>query len=101
MTVSARKTLADDGVLLTAFVLAALILRMHLLVGSDFVIDSDEAIVGLMARHIRAGMGIPIFYYGQPYMGSLEALLAAGSFLLFWGEQFYAPTRTDLLWPSS
>lgn len=45
-----------------------------------FAIDSDEAIVGLMAKHITEGKGIPIFYYGQHYMGALEAYLASISF---------------------
>jgi hypothetical protein len=37
--------------------------------------DSDEAIIGLMARHILRGQ-VPIYYYGQNYLGSLDALLA-------------------------
>jgi hypothetical protein len=36
------------------------------------LIDSDEAIVGLMARHILQGRELPIWYYGQAYLGSLE-----------------------------
>lgn len=44
--------------------------------------DADEAIVGLMALHIAEGH-LPAYYYGQGYMGSLEAFLAAGWFLLF------------------
>lgn len=43
--------------------------------------DGDEAIVGLMARHILQGK-IPVYFYGQGYMGSLEALVAAGWFVL-------------------
>ncbi len=42
----------------------------------------DEAIVGLMARHILEGK-IPVFYYGQEYLGSLEALIASFYFRLF------------------
>jgi len=44
--------------------------------------DGDEAIVGLMARHILKGE-TPVFYYGQEYMGSLEALIASFYFHLF------------------
>lgn len=43
--------------------------------------DGDEAVVGLMARHILAGQ-VPVYFYGQGYMGSLEALTAAGWFAL-------------------
>lgn len=54
--------------------------RLVLLISTDFRVDADEAIVGLMAKHISEGHKWPIFYYGQPYMGSLEAILAAALF---------------------
>jgi 4-amino-4-deoxy-L-arabinose transferase-like glycosyltransferase len=47
----------------------------------SFPFNADEAIVGLMARHSLQG-AIPIFFYGQAYMGSLDALLVAGVFSL-------------------
>ncbi len=46
-------------------------------------IDGDEAVVGLMARHIAFAGERPVFYYGQPYLGSLEAFSAAPLFVLF------------------
>lgn len=49
--------------------------------------DADEAIVGLMARHILNG-NIPAYFYGQGYMGSLEALVAAGYFAAFGSSVF-------------
>ncbi len=53
------------------------------LIASDGVsFDSDEAVVGLMARHITQGHTIPTFYYGQDYMGSLDAILVAGGFAI-------------------
>lgn len=55
-------------------------LRIDHLVASNFVIDADEAIVGLMAKHITEGQAWPTFYYGQHYMGSFEAILVAGLF---------------------
>ncbi|MFI0796338.1 hypothetical protein ACH4OY_27180 [Micromonospora rubida] len=39
--------------------------------------NSDEATFGLAALHIAAGREQPIFLYGQRYMGTLEAYLAA------------------------
>ena len=60
--------------------LAALVRAPVLL---DAAIESDEAIVGLMGKHVLEGATWPIFYYGQAYMGSLEPLLAALSFSLF------------------
>lgn len=57
-------------------------MRLLFLSAGGVVIDSDEAIVGLMAKHIAEGRQWPIFYYGQPYMGSLEPTLAAFVFKL-------------------
>lgn len=39
--------------------------------------DSDQAIVGLMAKHISEGRAFPLYYYGQNYMLAVEAWLAA------------------------
>ncbi len=58
-------------------------LRLDFLLAGNFGIDSDEAIVGLMAKHIVEGREPPIFYYGQHYMGSLEPMLVALGFMLF------------------
>jgi F5/8 type C domain len=44
--------------------------------------DSDQAIVGLMGKHILAGE-LPWLYYGDPYGGILEPLLVSWSFLFF------------------
>lgn len=51
-------------------------------------IDSDNAIIGLMARHISQGRDFPVFWYGQPFMGALEAYLAAFYFLLLGPGRF-------------
>ncbi len=44
--------------------------------------NADEAIVGLMAGHILQGE-TPLFFYGQAYMGSLDAYLVAAAFAVF------------------
>jgi 4-amino-4-deoxy-L-arabinose transferase-like glycosyltransferase len=49
--------------------------------------NADEAVVALMARHIFQGER-PIFFYGQAYMGSLDASLVAAGFYLF-GEHVW------------
>lgn len=49
--------------------------------------NADEAVVGLMARHILKGER-PVFFYGQNYMGSLDAGLVSLGFTLF-GEQIW------------
>ncbi len=39
--------------------------------------NSDEATIGLAALHIARGHDFPAFFYGQHYMGTVEAWLAA------------------------
>lgn len=63
-------------------VLAGVALRAGLLVAGVVPFNSDEAIVGLMARHILRGEW-STFFYGQAYMGSLDAVLVAIGFRLF------------------
>lgn len=63
-------------------ILLAVLFRAWLIAVDGVSFDSDEAIVGLMARHITQGEPIPAFFYGQAYMGSLDAILVAGGFVL-------------------
>jgi len=77
MTASTRSKYA-----LLLILLVAALWRGWLIAGGGVRFDSDEAIIGLMARHILQGEPIPTFYYGQSYMGSLDALLTAGGFAL-------------------
>jgi hypothetical protein len=44
--------------------------------------DSDQAITGLMAKHLIESRAFPVFYYGQNYMLGVEAYLAAPVFAL-------------------
>jgi len=44
--------------------------------------DSDQAIVGLMAKHLMQGRAFPVFFYGQSYMLGVEAYLAVPVFLV-------------------
>ena len=50
-------------------------------------LNSDEAIVGLMARHILQGER-PFFYYGQSYYGPLDAYLTSLLFAVFEPNDF-------------
>src|SRR5579863_7863963 len=63
---------------LWACLLIALVLRIWLIVRTHGVIDGDEALVGIQAEHILRGeRPFPLYFYGQAYMGSLEAYLTA------------------------
>lgn len=44
--------------------------------------DADQAIVGLMAKHLSELRAFPVFLYGQTYMLGVEAWLAAPLFAL-------------------
>src|SRR6266516_6464629 len=44
--------------------------------------DSDQAITGLMAKHLTELRALPVFYYGQNYMLAVEAWLAAPIFVV-------------------
>lgn len=61
--------------------LIALLIRVWLTYHTHGVIDGDEALVGIQAEHILRGEH-PIYFYGQAYMGSLEAYLMALLFLI-------------------
>lgn len=74
--------LARFHIALIVVLLIAAVLRFWLIFSDGVAFSSDEAIVGLMARHITQGKPIPTFYYGQAYMGSGDALLIAGGFLI-------------------
>jgi hypothetical protein len=67
--------------------LASAGLKAALLASGAVPFNSDEAVVALMARHILQGAR-PVFFYGQAYMGSLDAFLVALGFSLF-GEQVW------------
>ncbi len=56
--------------------LIALLVRIWLVIHTNGVIDGDEALVGIQAQHILQGEH-PLYFYGQPYMGSLEAYIVA------------------------
>jgi hypothetical protein len=60
-------------------VLAALGLRLWAL-ASTGELSADEAVPGLMARHIVNHVELPVFYWGQDYFGALEAYLIAALF---------------------
>lgn len=62
--------------------LAALIIRIWLIVHTHGIIDGDEALVGIQAERILHG-DFPVYFYGIPYFGSLEAYLASILFAIF------------------
>src|SRR3990172_5771512 len=72
---------------LVGAIVVAVGLKMSLLAAGSVPFNADEAVVALMARHIRQGER-PVFFYGQAYMGSLDAYLVAVGFWLM-GEKVW------------
>ncbi|MCI0521467.1 MAG: glycosyltransferase family 39 protein [Chloroflexi bacterium] len=60
-------------------------IKAWLIASDGLPFNADEAVVGLMARHILQGER-PVFFYGQAYMGSLDAWLNALAFALLGAE---------------
>ena len=59
--------------------------RFAILLTSQTHVHSDEAIIGLMGKHILEGRYFPFYMYGQPYNAGAawEAYLAAVAFAIF------------------
>ncbi len=65
---------------LTAIVLVS---RLPQLTSPHLLLDGDECILGLMAKHIAEGRAFPVFLYGQSYgLAAVEASAGALSFLV-------------------
>src|SRR6476646_4598334 len=56
------------GVAVTLTLFRALVYLLFEQVG----FDSDQAIIGLMAKHLSEGRAFPLFLYGQTYMLAVE-----------------------------
>lgn len=66
-----------------ALIVALMIgLKWALLAADTVPFNSDEAVVGLAARHILQGER-PVFFYGQAYLGTLDSWLIAFAFSIF------------------
>jgi len=82
------RTAADEGqgqlTLLRYCSLAAvglvLFRSLALLFFGEIHFDSDQAIVGLMAKHLSELQAFPLYFYGQGYMLGVEAWMAAPFF---------------------
>ena len=60
-------------------VLVTLAVRLPFLLRGDRFFSADEAVEGLMARHVLQGE-FPLFFWGQAYKGVPEVYAAAGVF---------------------
>ena len=64
-------------------VLLAILFRAGIFVFSERAhFDADQAITGLMAKHLAELRAFPVFWYGQSYMLAVESWLAAPLFAI-------------------
>jgi hypothetical protein len=69
--------------LVTSLATALILLRSFVWVFFEqSFFDSDQAVIGLMAKHLAEGRAFPLFFYGQHYMLGVESWLVAPVFLL-------------------
>lgn len=95
MSLGRVKLVEKTGVLLVGILLLSAGIKGWLLSSNLLPFNADEAVVGLMARHILAGER-PVFFYGQAYMGSLDAFLVAIVYLIV-GQQVWAIRLVQIL----
>lgn len=60
--------------------IALVVIRSAVPLVTERSLDSDQAIVGLMAKHLSELRTFPLFFYGQNYMLGVQAWLAAPFF---------------------
>ena len=74
---------------------AAVLVRLPFLVQSEAFFNSDEALEGLMARHVRE---LPVFFWGQGYKGVPEVYLTAIAFAIFGAGVVQLKAVTMAIW---
>ncbi|WP_447972461.1 hypothetical protein [Nitrospira sp. Kam-Ns4a] len=71
---------AGGLVALAGLVAAGVALRWRHVMNWGYLLSGDDGVVALMGLHILNGAGFPLMFYGQHYMGSLDAMVAAVAF---------------------
>ena len=76
------------GISACLIIVVATLLRLVLIAQGWPHTNADEGTMGIMGLHIAYNGEHPIFFYGQHYMGTLEAYIAAMFFHLFGASVF-------------
>jgi hypothetical protein len=85
-----------ETLLVVAIVALAILLRLILASRGWPPINSDEATLGLMTVDILQHGARPVFFYGQNYMGALQAYLAVPAFAILGPTSFALHLTTTL-----
>src|SRR5918993_5230076 len=79
----AIKDRTRERLLVALFVILIVVIRSAAFVfWEETQFDSDQAVMGLMAKHISEGRAFPVFFYGSNHILAVQAWLAAPVFLL-------------------
>ena len=69
---------------LVALAAISVVSRLPQLQSPNLLVDGDECVLGLMAKHVAQGKEFPVFFYGQHYaLETVEAGAGALGFVLF------------------
>lgn len=63
-----------------------ILFRLPYFLGPYFLIDGDEAVIGVMTLDLLHGLNLPFYFYGQGYGFSLFEVLAALPFVAILGK---------------
>ncbi len=86
-------------VLVLAIIVLCFITRLPQILSPNLLLDGDESILGLMAKHLSEGKEFPVIFYGQSYGFSLiETLFGATAFKLFGVNAIALRLSLLLLW---
>jgi hypothetical protein len=83
--------------LITCLALALMIVLLQAYIPLTFeqYFDSDQAVYGLMAKHLSEGRAFPLYFYGQNYLLGVQSWLAVPAFWI--GGPTVAMLRTPLV----
>jgi hypothetical protein len=81
---SAEQTWTRQRVIVMTLAAVAILARSAIFLFRDqSYFDADQAVIGLMGKHLSELRAFPLFLYGQNYILAVEAWMAALSFKLF------------------
>lgn len=96
MSLKSRSLISADILIIVS---VCIVTRLPQLLSPYLILDGDESIVGLMAKHIFEGKALPVFFYGQDYGFSLiESGLCSLLFFVGGVNEYSVKTAMLLLW---
>ena len=75
---SAERTWSRQRVIVMTLAAVAILARSAIVLFRDqSYFDADQAVIGLMGKHLSELRAFPLFLYGQNYIFAVEAWMAA------------------------